>query len=661
MFSAPSLVSSLGLTLTLLGLALVVLPMLDREDWRARSVLLGLSVVLAWRYLVWRFTATIPAFAFEPTVVLAWAFALLEGLTIVSSTSAFLILSRTRRRSAEVDRNLRWWGSQPPRVDIYIATYNEEASVLERTIAGAVASAYPAARIFVLDDARRPWLAALCAHYGVDYVTRPDNAHAKAGNLNHAFWRRRTDPDAPELIAVLDADFVPHRDFVSRCVALFGQARTGLVQTPQHFFNEDPLQHNLHIGRGYPDEQRFFFDHLEASRDAWGIAVCCGTSSMVRADALAAIGGFPTESVTEDFLLTIKLAEAGWDTVYLNEALTEGLAPEGLQEYIVQRGRWCLGMMEIVRGGYTPWTRRSISWRQRWSVGDSALFWISTFPFRLASMLCPLLYWYFGVTVVNATVEDVIAFYVPFNVVTLLALNWISGGLVVPILNDVSQLLAAWPITKAIWMGLTQPGPHKFKVTAKGGDRSRPVVQWPIMKPFLILMGLTLVGLVSSSWREINYDQMAGDGMYVVLFWTFYNLLVLIVASCACIEAPRGDAPDAFKAEPARVRLDGRDYRPWLVSLGLGTAELRGLPPAPVGTRLAIDIADVGVVNATVAGQGATADRTSLALEASPEQIGPLLVRLHAAKNTPSTTRGSLPIMLRQFARELYVRHVRQG
>lgn len=56
-----------------------------------------------------------------------------------------------------------------------------------------------------------------------------------------------------------------------------------------------------------------------------------------RTHALMEIGGFPTESVTEDFLVTLRLDERGWRTVYLNEPLTEGLAPEGLQEYIVQR------------------------------------------------------------------------------------------------------------------------------------------------------------------------------------------------------------------------------------------------------------------------------------------------------------------------------------
>ena len=68
---------------------------------------------------------------------------------------------------------------------------------------------------------------------------------------------------------------------------------SGLVQTPQHFFNRDPIQSNLLVGHVWPDEQRFFFDHVLASKDAWGAAFCCGTSSVIRVEALEACGGFP--------------------------------------------------------------------------------------------------------------------------------------------------------------------------------------------------------------------------------------------------------------------------------------------------------------------------------------------------------------------------------
>jgi len=74
-----------------------------------------------------------------------------------------------------------------------------------------------------------------------------------------------------------------------------------VVQTPQHFANPDPMQRNLSLARVWPDEQRYFFDVIMASKDAWGAAFCCGTSSIVRFAPLVQMGGFPTDSVTEDY------------------------------------------------------------------------------------------------------------------------------------------------------------------------------------------------------------------------------------------------------------------------------------------------------------------------------------------------------------------------
>lgn len=301
-----------------------------------------------------------------------------------------------------------------------------------------------------------------------------------------------------------------------------------------------------------------------------------------------------------------------------------------------------------------PWTRRSLPPAQRWSLADSGLYWISTFPFRLASLACPLLYWFFGVTVVNATVDDVLLYYVPFNVATTLALNWLSRGLVVPVLNDVGQLLAAWPITRAVALGLARPGPHAFKVTAKGGDRSRRVVQWPIMRPFLALAALTVLGLCSTLWRDVDFDEVAGDGMYVVLFWTLYNLVVLAVAMLACIEMPRTDAPQAFAPERVTARLNGRTYRPWLTSLALGGATLRGLPASNPGAAVEVEIVGLGVVAGAVLRDGA--DASFVELTPARDQIAPLLARLHTASAAPGTTQGSLDTMLRQLARTFHAR-----
>jgi len=520
-------VVSLAGAVLVIALALITLPYLKPTSQPGRAIIFGVLIVLSWRYLAWRFLETIPEFGFNPDALFGWGFALLEAATVLSSTLAFLILMRTRDRRSEADQFAQWWKpGKPPRVDVLIATYNEEEAILERTIAGTVATQYPNARVWVLDDGRRAWLAALCARLGAHYLTRSDNKHAKAGNINAALAALRKLPDPPEFISILDADFIPHRDCIDRMLALFHDRHVGLVQSPQHFFNSDPIQHNLGIGRAYPDEQRFFFDHLQPARDAWGISFCCGTSSMIRWKGLEAIGGFPTDSVTEDFLVTLRLREEGWATVYLNEPLTEGLAPEGLGEYVTQRGRWCLGLMQIIRGPMGPFSRNRLRPIDRMGLFDALLYWTSTYPFRIACLVTPLLYWFFGVTVVNAPVEGVLAYFTPYYVAVLIALNWVSRGLVVPVLNDVSQVLGAVEITKAALIGLFRPKGHKFKVTAKGGDRSRVVVQWPLMKPLLAIFLLTIAGLLVSVITDVVFDRDAGDGKSIILFWTLVTAQV---------------------------------------------------------------------------------------------------------------------------------------
>jgi cellulose synthase (UDP-forming) len=310
-----------------------------------------------------------------------------------------------------------------PRVDVLITTYNEEEAILERTIVGALGIDFPGVRVWVLDDGRRAWLAALCRSKGALYLARPDNRHAKAGNINHALEHLRQDPDPPEFVAVFDADFVPQRNFLWRTLPLFHDAAVGLVQTPQHFFNKDPIQANLLVGHVWPDEQRFFFDHVLPSKDAWGAAFCCGTSSVIRVSALQQIGGFPTDSVTEDFLLSLHLDRAGWKTVYQKEHLSAGLAPEGMAEYLTQRGRWCLGLMQICRSASGPLSRAPLSLRYRLGLLDAFLYWSGGFLFKLFCLITPIVYWFTGVTVGTASAGAVVDHFLPYYTAVMIVLN----------------------------------------------------------------------------------------------------------------------------------------------------------------------------------------------------------------------------------------------
>ena len=136
-------------------------------------------------------------------------------------------------RTPDVEANLPWLASRPaPRVDVLICTYNEDRLILEQTIVGAMSLAYPDFRVWVCDDGRREWLRLLCEEHGCGYITRKGNAHAKAGNINNALVYLHDLGSPPEFISILDADFVPRPEFLTRAMALMRDPSIGIVRRP---------------------------------------------------------------------------------------------------------------------------------------------------------------------------------------------------------------------------------------------------------------------------------------------------------------------------------------------------------------------------------------------------------------------------------------------
>jgi len=95
----------------------------------------------------------------------------------------------------------------------------------------------------------------------VRYLVRPDNSHAKAGNINHAL--RQTEG---ELVFMLDADHVPMPDALDVLVGYFDDERLALVQTPHDFYNQDSVQH-YDVGR---HEQSVFYEVICPGKDRHG-------------------------------------------------------------------------------------------------------------------------------------------------------------------------------------------------------------------------------------------------------------------------------------------------------------------------------------------------------------------------------------------------------
>jgi cellulose synthase (UDP-forming) len=154
-------------------------------------------------------------------------------------------------------------------------------------------------------------------------------------------------------------------------------------------------------------------------------------------------------------------------------------------------------------------------------------------------------------------------------------------------MTDVSQLLSAREILMAFFVGLVRPKGQKFKVTAKGGDRSQRVIQWQMMARFGFIMVLTLAGVIYAFGEKVSLQ----DSSVIALYWSWYNILVLTIAMLSCIESPRLRRSERLRGVlPVKVWADGRigDFK--TADVSLGGLRLSGSAPAPVGTEVEFEI-----------------------------------------------------------------------
>ncbi|KWR90774.1 glycosyltransferase family 2 protein [Cupriavidus sp. IDO] len=528
-------------------LAVIMLSQLCRQDRTTDRMLFGgITAVLLLVYLIWRATQTLPEFHMDFASVWAHVFFAFECMTLAYTLISIVVMSRTSNHSPDADAGeaaLRR-AQQVPRVDIFIATYNEGLDILEKTIVSALAIDYPDFRVWVLDDTRRDWLKAFCERVGAHYATRPDNTHAKAGNLNNGLRLSAESGGAPHIL-VLDADFAPHRNILLRTVGLFNDPKVGLVQTPQFYYNADPIQYNLRATECWVDEQRAFFDVMQPAKDAWGSAFCIGTSFVVRRDLLELIGGFPTGTVTEDIHLTYRLLPHGYITRWLNERLSVGLSAEGLPEYISQRSRWGLGTIQVALTADGPLRGRGYTFVQRLHYVHGLLHWLSR-PFTLMLLAGPLLYWYFDVPTLYGEPLQFLAYGVPALVAYWAYSIWITGQRALPIFTEVTQIVAAMAVTASLVSAMFKPFGRPFKVTNKGLDRSKVVIHGKFAALYAGLAGLSALGLGHALLADPDSQGLAFNTV-----WTGIALMLYLASLLVCVELPRPRKEERF---PYRAR-----------------------------------------------------------------------------------------------------------
>jgi cellulose synthase (UDP-forming) len=343
------------------------------------------------------------------------------------------------------------------KVDVYVCTYDEPAEVVMATLAGCRALTYPHTT-YLLDDGRRPEMRELAELAGAEYMTRPDNSHAKAGNLNAALPRTGGD-----LVFVLDADHVPMPDALDALVGYFDDERMALVQTPHDFFNHDSVQHYV-VGR---HEQSLFYRVVCPGKDRHGAAYWCGSAALINRNALLEIGGVATETIAEDFHTTIRLMRHGWRSRYHDEVLVQGLAPHDLDGYLLQRDRWARGNLAVFRLPESPLRAKSLHPLQRLSFLASLLAYLAP-PMRLLLLLTLGLVLWTGELPMKISVVALAALWLPYVLLNFGAGAALARGYMRVPESAHYELLTMEIYTRALRCALV-PGRTAFKVTPKQG------------------------------------------------------------------------------------------------------------------------------------------------------------------------------------------------
>lgn len=237
--------------------------------------------------------------------------------------------------------------SKVPYVTIQLPVFNE-LYVMERLLKCINAIEYPRERlqIQVLDDSTDESVSltkSLVEKYqdeGLDIlqVRRKNRIGFKAGALKEGLKSCKG-----EFIAIFDADFLPHSDWLLKTVPHFEEKEIGVVQTCWS-----------HINRNYSiltEVQAFALDaHFtleQVGRNSKGHFINFnGTAGIWRKETILDAGNWEGDTLTEDLDLSYRAQLKNWKFKYLEDVKTPSELPVVMSAIRSQQFRWNKGGAE---------------------------------------------------------------------------------------------------------------------------------------------------------------------------------------------------------------------------------------------------------------------------------------------------------------------------
>lgn len=544
--------------------------------WRGKALAAAvLGVMILWPFLMraprlglagrWAFGVAAQAVAslvvVGATMPLIHYLQALDALLLALLVPALLLMAAILITQAFEFAELYWDGSlhhreqarpwdhsgPAPMVSIHLACCNEPAELVLASIRSLQALEWPSLEIVVVDNNSsdpRCWQPVqayveeqrLAGDARLRFIHLPQWPGFKAGALNEAL--RQTHPNA-QWVAVVDADYVVEPAWLNRLGGWFSEPGVAVVQSPQA--HRDWGQSRL--ARMMNWEYEGFFRLGMHHRHERNAIVQHGTMTIIRRDALQAVGGWDPRCVCEDTELGLRLLEGGWRKVYVDEVLGTGLVPQSFVSYQRQRERWARGGIQILRSHAAAlFGQSALSLGQRYHFVAGWLPWIGD-TLHLVFSITALLW---SALVLWAPS----AFSLPSALMALpLGMFFVTRLVLVPLLYRRRVSCSRADVWGAAWAGMALShriargvlagcwgGLATFHVTEKGEGR-RAKSAWP--------------SVWASVWASVWQEALLGSALLVMVMafvasnpqwpaaqwaWCFILLLQALpyMAACTC-------------------------------------------------------------------------------------------------------------------------------
>ena len=536
-----------------------------------------LATLFTARYFYWRATDTMNPAA-------RWFFYVFIAAEVLNFLESFLFYVTTWAPT-------RYAPPEPlpgRSVDVFIATYNEPAELLRETVVCAISMRYPH-KTYVLDDGNREEIRKLAEEFGCGYLPRTERTHAKAGNLNNGLAHT-----SGEFIVTLDADHVPSPDLIDELIGFFRDSKIAAVQTTQDFYNLDSFQHRMDWKqRAGWQQQELFFSVIQPGKDSFNAAFYCGSPAMLRRSAIMQVGGFATESITEDMHTGLRLQKKNWKILYHNKTLAFGLAPQTFLGFATQWQRWGSGCMQVMRAE-NPLLGRGLSFGQRLCYFASMYFYWMSYQ-KLLYLMTPILALLLGIFPLITTPELFVKYFFPYFFLNLFASVLLQGGFMSYLRSDQFNLLKMHVLMRTV-AGLFRERAG-FKVTPK--SRAEAAGIGDVFLPLclcVLLAASIMIGAIRLS--QAGNDDFLFWALAVNIFWSGFYLAMMVGVVASAMRRRELRATYRFPARldvPVTLRyrnelgnlVDAREYARNMNRTGLSVTLDKSLPR---GTKVEIEM-----------------------------------------------------------------------